>query len=86
MVIVGGLVLLGVFLLAGRLFGGASALSMRRAAALFIPAWLVAALINMWVGISQAGYTVAQEAPILVVVFGVPAAIALVLWWRYGHA
>src|SRR3989475_1940476 len=35
----------------------------------FIALWLVAAGINMWVGVSKAGYSVAEEAPIFLVVF-----------------
>jgi len=35
----------------------------------------------MWVGVTKAGYTVAQELPILLIVFAVPAALAgLVIW------
>jgi hypothetical protein len=39
----------------------------------------------MWVGVSRAGYTVAQEAPIAAAVFAVPAAVALFLWWRFAR-
>ncbi len=36
----------------------------------------------MWVGVAKAGYSLAEEAPIFVVVFAVPVAVALlVLWW-----
>ena len=41
-----------------------------------MPVWLVVALVNMWVGVTRAAYTVAQELPILLVVFAVPAVIA----------
>ena len=44
--------------------------------------WLVAAGINMWVGVSKAGYSVAEEAPIFLVVFAVPTAVALLVLWR----
>jgi len=53
----------------------------REAAKVFIALWLVAAGINMWVGVSRAGYSVAEEAPIFVVVFAVPAVIALLVLW-----
>jgi hypothetical protein len=43
--------------------------------------WLVAALVNLWVGVARAGYTLAEEAPIAAVVFGVPAAAALAIWF-----
>lgn len=75
MVIGGGLLLLAVTLLLGRLLGGAA--WMLPALKLFIPLWLVASAVNMWIGVTQAGYTVAEEFPILLVIFGVPALIAL---------
>lgn len=76
MVISGGvllLVLLGV--IGWRLNGAAGA---AKASYLFIPLWLVCAVVNLTVGVMSAGYTVAQETPILLVVFGVPAVIAFV--------
>ena len=81
MVIGGGFVLLGLFLLFGQLWGG-SAPDLALAAKLFIPAWLVVSLVNMWVGVQHAGYSVREEAPILFIVFAVPAAVAaFVVWW-----
>jgi hypothetical protein len=77
MVIAGGLVLLGLFLLVGRLAGGKAA----RAALWFLPVWLLAAAVNMWIGVSRAGYSVAAEAPIFLVVFAVPAAVVLLVRW-----
>ena len=81
LVIIGGAVLLGVFALFGKLWGGDAA-SIAIGAKVFIPAWLVVALVNMWVGVTKAGYTVAQELPILLVVFAVPAILAAVLAWQ----
>ena len=80
MVVVGGFFLLGVCALVGRSFGGGSGVA--TAALVFLPLWLVAAGINMYVGVSRAGYTVAQEAPIFLLVFAVPAAAALFTWWK----
>ncbi|QOG07397.1 hypothetical protein IGS74_03900 [Aureimonas sp. OT7] len=84
LVIVGGAVLLGVFVLFGKLWGGDLA-GIAMGAKLFIPAWLAVALVNMWVGVTRAGYTVAQELPILLVVFAVPAALAAVLAWQLAR-
>jgi hypothetical protein len=83
LVITGGLVLLLIAILLGRWIGGPG--SMAAAALYFLPVWLVCALINMWVGVSHAGYSVAQEAPIAAVVFAVPAAVAVFLWWRFAR-
>jgi len=81
-VIGGGFILLAVCLLIGRLVGGTSAGGVAGAAKLFIPLWLVLAGVNLWIGVTRAGYTVADEAPIFLVVFAVPAAAALLLvWW-----
>jgi hypothetical protein len=82
-IIVAGLAILGVFALAGWRLGG-DAHSMRMAAAIFIPVWLVAALANMWLGVSRAGYSVAEELPIFLLIFIIPAAAAAVVWWRHS--
>lgn len=81
LVIVGGIVLLGVFVLFGWLWG-ASAAGMALAAKAFVPAWRAVAAANMWVGVSHAGYSVREEFPILLGVFAVPAVLAaLAVWW-----
>jgi len=81
-VIAGGLLLLGLFLLAGRLLSpGAPVTGMATAARWFIPAWLIGAGINMWVGVARAGYSVAEEAPIFLLVFAVPAVAAVLVAW-----
>lgn len=82
MVIGGGALLLGVFALFGRLWGHEAA-SVAVAAKWFIPVWAAVALLNMWVGVTKAGYTVMQELPILVVVFAVPAALAFLVTWQF---
>lgn len=79
MVIGGGFLLLAAFALAARLgnFPQASA------ALGFLPVWLVASIYNLYVGVSTAGYTIAEELPILAVVFAVPAGAALFLWRKF---
>lgn len=84
MVMGGGILLLVVFVLFGWLWG-ASAAGMALAAKVFIPAWLVVALVNMWVGVTHAGYTVRQEAPILVLVFALPAIVAAIAAWQFSR-
>lgn len=81
MVILAGLLLLAVFALFGRLWGHGGA-DIALAAKAFIPVWAVIATVNLWVGVTKAGYTVAQELPILLVVFAVPAVLAIVLAWQ----
>ncbi len=81
MVIGGGVVLLGVFLLFGKLWG-ADAAALALAAKAFIPVWLVVSAVNMWVGVTHAGYSVREELPILLIVFLVPAVLAALAIWR----
>ncbi|HET7096495.1 MAG TPA: hypothetical protein VFJ68_03840 [Casimicrobiaceae bacterium] len=80
-IIVGGLVLLGLFALAGWRFGG-GARGLATASIGFVVIWLVIALANMWVGVTRAGYSVAEELPIFAVIFAVPAAVAAIVWWK----
>jgi hypothetical protein len=83
MVIAGGVALLGLCLLIARSVGSGGNESIATAALVFIPLWLVAALLNMWVGVARAGYSIAAEAPI---VFGVPAGLAWLLQRKYARA
>ncbi|SEK03544.1 MULTISPECIES: hypothetical protein [unclassified Variovorax] len=85
MVMGGGFVLLAVFLLAARLRGDGSALALASAAKWFIPAWFIGAAINMAVGVLTAGYSVADELPIFLLIFAVPAVVARLLWWKWGR-
>jgi hypothetical protein len=80
-IIVGGLVLLGLFALGGWRFGGGSR-GLAAASIGFIAIWLVIALANMWVGVTRAGYSVAEELPVFAVIFLVPAAVAAIVWWK----
>jgi len=84
-VIAGGLLLLGVFLLVGRWIGGGASSALASAARYFIPIWLVAAVVNLWVGVARGGYPVADEVPFFLVVFAVPASAAGLLWWRFSR-
>jgi hypothetical protein len=76
----GGFALLLSCLLLGHAFGGGMPGAVT-GAKVFIPLWLVAAGVNMWLGVSQAGYSVADEFPIFLGVFAVPAAVAALLCW-----
>jgi hypothetical protein len=86
-VIGAGFALLALCLLLGRAIGGPGpAAGLAQGAKVFIPLWFVAAGVNLWLGVSKAGYTVAEEAPVFLVVFGVPAAAALLTWWLAARA
>lgn len=81
-IIIGGIILLGLFALAGWWLGGGPKSTMT-AAKLFIAVWLAVALINMWFGLSS-GYSVAEELPIFLVIFAIPAIAAAFIWWRFS--
>jgi hypothetical protein len=53
-------------------------------AKIFIALWLAVALVNLWIGVSRAGYTVLEELPIFLLVFALPAAFAAYAWWKSG--
>jgi hypothetical protein len=72
--------LLGACAFAGQLSSGGAAIA--TAVLVFIPLWLVGAAINMDVGAKKAGYSVMDETPVFLVVFAIPAAAAIVAWWR----
>jgi hypothetical protein len=72
-----GFLLLGIFVLIGRAPGHGS-----RAALYFLPVWLAIAALNLWYGVAKAGYSVAGEFPVFLLIFAVPSAVALLLWWR----
>ncbi len=83
-IIIGGLLLLGIFVLGGRWLGGGATAPMITAAKVFLPVWLVLAGINMWIGVSRAGYAATEELPIFLAIFGVPAIVAAVIWWKFS--
>jgi hypothetical protein len=72
--------LLAVCALLGRVLGGVSGIA--TAALVFLPLWFVGAGINLYIGVTHAGYTVAEEAPIFALVFALPALVAALLWWK----
>ena len=84
MVIVGGFLMLGLCLVAGRVIGGTGGQAMVTAVKVFILIWLGATLFNMWVGVTRAGYSVSEEFPIFLLVFAIPVVVTLVIWWKFS--
>jgi hypothetical protein len=72
-----GLILLAAFVLIGRALGDGS-----KAALAFLPVWFVCAAINLWFGVAKAGYSLRDETPIFLLIFAVPSALALLVWWK----
>jgi len=78
-----GLLLMGGFLLLGKLFAGQYPESARVAMLAFIVVWFVIAGANMWLGVARAGYSVADELPIFLLIFGAPVVLATLLKWQF---
>lgn len=50
---------------------------------IFLAVWLLATGFNLWVGVNKAGYSVAEELPIMLLLFLVPAVIAVIVKWKF---
>ena len=81
--LVAGLLLLASCLVLAKLFSSNYPDAFRVATIAFVVLWLVITAANMWVGVTKAGYSVAEELPIFLMLFAVPAVIAIVLKWRF---
>lgn len=75
-----GFILLALCTFSGRAIGGASGIA--TGAILFLPLWLIGAGINLIMGV-KAGYSFKDETPIFLLIFVIPSAAALILWWRF---
>ena len=53
------------------------------ALALGLGLWLAVTGVNMWIGVSKAGYSVAEELPVLALRFLMPAVAAILVRWRF---
>ena len=80
--LVAGFLLLAASLLLGRLFAANYPGATVVATIAFVVLWLVIAGANMWVGVARAGYSVTEELPIFLLIFGLPAALAVLLKWK----
>jgi len=81
--LIGGLVLLAVCLGGAKLLANSIAEPMRAAVIAFCVIWFVIAAGNMWMGVARAGYSFSEELPIFLLIFGVPAAVAILLKWKW---
>ncbi len=81
-IILAGFTLLAVCIGPVRLLGSNSAAATSTAVKIFIPGWFLAAAINMWVGVAQAGYSFAEELPIFLLIFLLPTGAALFILWK----
>lgn len=82
-IIAGGLLLWGACLAVARMFAPASASALSAATGVFVALWLLAAAANLWIGVTRAGYTVGEELPIFLLIFLLPAALAVFVTWKF---
>ena len=78
-----GLLLMGGFLVLGKLFAAQLPDAPRVATFSFVAFWLAVAAVNMWLGVTRAGYSVVEELPIFLLIFGAPAALAGLIRWQF---
>lgn len=78
-----GFLLLAASLIVDKLFSSNYPGGTTVATVLFLVLWLVIAAANMWVGVAKAGYSVAAELPIFALIFAVPAAVAILVRWKF---
>lgn len=81
--ILAGFALLAVCLGVAKLLSANLAGATRYATIAFLALWFVVAAVNMWVGVARAGYSVAEELPIFLLLFGLPAALAIFVKWKF---
>ncbi|MEX0735721.1 MAG: hypothetical protein WD051_13980 [Steroidobacteraceae bacterium] len=83
-IVLAGLVLWAVFLGIARLnspvFGGKA---FAIATIAFVITWFVVAAVNLWIGVSRAGYSLQEELPIFLLIFLLPAGIAIFVKWKF---
>jgi hypothetical protein len=77
-----GFLLLAASILLGKLFSSEYPGATYIATLLFVALWLGISGANLWVGIAKAGYTLTEEFPIFLLIFGVPTLVAIFLKWR----
>jgi hypothetical protein len=77
-----GFLLLVACVLLGRLFSSNYPGATYAATFIFVVLWLAISTANLWVGVAKGGYTLTEEFPIFLFIFGVPTIVATFLKWR----
>jgi hypothetical protein len=78
-IILSGLALWAISVVLARRFGKPGGSAVDDATLAFITFWFLATATNLWVGVAKAGYTLREELPIAAAIFGLPAAVALLV-------
>jgi hypothetical protein len=77
LIILGGFLVWGVFVAAAKAASNPSK-SIGTATIVFVVGWFGVAAVNMYFGVARAGYAFREELPIFLVIFLVPAIVAVV--------
>ena len=77
-----GFLLVGASFIMGKLFAETYPKAGTWAMSLCVVIWFALAAINMFAGVTRAGYAVAEELPIFLLIFVLPAACIILLWWK----
>jgi hypothetical protein len=48
---------------------------------IFLGIWAVISVLNLWIGVYRAGYSLFEELPIMALVFLVPAVVSILAAW-----
>jgi hypothetical protein len=78
-----GFLLLTASMMLGKLFSSNFAGATLAATVIFVALWLGISGVNLWVGVAKAGYSMNEEFPIFLLIFGVPTIVAILLKWRF---
>jgi hypothetical protein len=81
--LIAGVLLMASLLIPAKLFAEHLPSAPNLALVFGLAVWLAIVGINMWLGVAKAGYSVAEETPILLLLFIVPAALAILFRWRF---
>ena len=78
-----GFLMLAASCILGKLFSETYPTALAWSTGVFIVAWCALAALNMFAGITHAGYSVGEELPIFLLIAGVPVIAMIVLRWKF---
>jgi hypothetical protein len=81
-ILAAGFVLWGICIAIAKLAANLNASSATIATAAFVVLWFIAAAVNMYIGVAKAGYSFMEELPILLLIFLLPSAVAVLVKWK----
>jgi hypothetical protein len=79
-IILAGFILWAACVGLAKMLAGSNSSSMTMATLVFVVVWFIAAAVNLWMGVSRAGYSFGEELPIFLLIFLLPALVAVIVW------